>query len=87
MSYEVGPQDECLNCGQSKASIRASQRRGGHHVIYCATVDYWGECEAEFDRHRFIWTAKDQAAEEAMEAHWEAMARAIGDEEREGLTP
>jgi hypothetical protein len=41
----------CLQCGESEAAIRASQRRGD--PLYCAIVDYWGECEADWPRHRF----------------------------------
>jgi len=83
MSLAIGPQEDCVQCGESKAAIKESQRRGGQHVLYCAIVDYWGECSEEWDRHRFIWTRKDQEAAEAEEAHWAAYADAIEAEERQ----
>jgi hypothetical protein len=78
---EIGPQDKCVQCGESKAAIRESQRKGGQHILYCATVDYYGECAEDWDRHRFTWTAKDQAAQDAEDAHWTALADAIEAEE------
>ena len=45
--------DHCVQCGESEAAIKASQSKGGQDQLYCATVDYFGECEAEWDRHRF----------------------------------
>lgn len=45
----------CLQCGESQAAIRSSQQR--RDPIYCAAVDYFGECLWEADRHRFRpWT-------------------------------
>lgn len=75
MSRELGPQDDCVQCGQSKGAIKESQRRGD--PIYCVGVDYFGECDWEADRHRFIWTAKDVAAEEAEDAYWERAGEAL----------
>jgi len=71
---EIGPQDECVQCGEGKAKIRAAQHRGVYQTIYCATVDYWGECVEEWDRHKFTWTARDQAALDSEDAHWTALA-------------
>lgn len=45
------PERLCLQCNESEAAIRASQRAGD--PLYCAIVDYFGECEVEFPRHRF----------------------------------
>ena len=67
----IGPQDYCIQCGESKAAVRESQRR--KDPIYCAIVDYCGECSEDWDRHRFIWTAKDQADLDAEAAHWDGL--------------
>lgn len=71
---KIGPQDECVQCGESKAAIRASQRRGGLDVLFCAIVDCFGECEVDWDRHRFIWTQRDVDRERAETAYWEVCA-------------
>lgn len=63
-----------MQCGESKAAIKESQRRGGQHVLYCATVDYYGECTQDWERHRFIWTKADQRAAASEEAHWASLA-------------
>lgn len=68
---QIGPQDDCVQCGETKAAVRESQRR--KDPIYCATVDYYGECTEDWDRHRFVWTAKDQADLDAETAHWEGL--------------
>jgi hypothetical protein len=75
----VGPQDDCVQCGESKATIEESQRRGGQYQLYCGTVDYFGECDADWDRHKFTWTKKDQKAREAEEAHWAEQAKNMAD--------
>ena len=67
--------DECVQCGESKAAIRESQRKGGLDVLYCATVDHYGECLQDWERHRFIWTEADQASQEAEVAYWAAIAK------------
>jgi hypothetical protein len=77
----VGPQDDCVQCGESKGAIKESQRKGGQHQLYCAIVDYWGECSVDWERHRFIWTESDKAASEAEEAHWAALAKVIEEDE------
>lgn len=41
----------CLQCGESQAVIRASQRT--KYPIYCAIVSWDGETEADWERHRF----------------------------------
>ena len=41
----------CLQCGESRDAIRASQSSGS--PLYCGAVDYFGECEWEADLHRF----------------------------------
>ena len=81
MSKVVEHRDECVQCGESKAAIKESQRKGGQHVLFCAIVDFEGECAMDWDRHRFIWTEADQKAQEAEEAMWERMAHAYEDEE------
>jgi len=43
----------CVQCGQTRDAIKESQRRGGYNKLLCATVDYFGECEADWERHRF----------------------------------
>ena len=49
---------KCLQCGESQAAIRASQQ--AKDPIYCGSVDYFGECEWEADRHRFrAWTDRE----------------------------
>lgn len=84
MSRVVGQQDDCVQCGESREAIKESQRKGGQHVLFCAIVDsYDGECTMDWDRHRFIWTHKDQAAQEAHDAHWDRMIAAIEAEEAE----
>lgn len=70
----IGPQDDCVQCGEKKDVIRAAQRRGGLHTLFCAIVDYWGETEVDWDRHRFIWTQADADAEDREAAHWEVVA-------------
>lgn len=82
----IESRDECVQCGESKAAIRESQRKGGQHVLFCATVDYYGECSQDWDRHKFIWTEADQAAADAEEAHWAALAKVIEEDETTGLT-
>lgn len=62
----VGPQDTCVQCGESKAKVRASQQ--AKDPIYCGTVDLLGESAAAWDRHRFRWSAKDQARHDVEEA-------------------
>lgn len=42
---------ECLQCGETQAAIRAHQSRG--EPFFCATVDYYGDCSEEWERHRF----------------------------------
>lgn len=84
--YKVGPQDTCVQCGESKAAVKASQQRGQAHAIHCAIVDYWGECTHDWDRHKFTWTHTDQDRADAENAHWEALYRA--EEEKEAaMTP
>lgn len=78
----IGPQDDCIQCGESKAAVRESQRR--KDPIYCATVDYWGECMEDWDRHRFVWTAKDQAGLDAETAHWSALNAEMAAKEGQG---
>lgn len=75
----IGPQDDCIQCGETKAAVQASQREGD--PLYCATVDYYGDCSEAWDRHRFRWTANDQKAQEAEEVHWAALGDAIAAEE------
>lgn len=41
----------CLQCGESEAAIKRTQRDGD--PIYCAIVDYFGECSTDWARHRF----------------------------------
>lgn len=41
----------CLQCGESEGAIKASQRTSD--PLYCAIVDFFGECEYEWPRHRF----------------------------------
>ena len=65
---EFGPQDDCIQCGETKDAIRESQRR--KDPLFCAIVDYEGECMEEFDRHRFVWTAKDQQRVDEEAAFW-----------------
>ena len=49
---------QCLQCGESQAAIRASQR--AKEPIHCAAVDYFGECLWEAERHRFRdWSDKE----------------------------
>jgi hypothetical protein len=73
--------DECVQCGESKEAIRESQRKGGLDVLFCATVDYYGECSNDWDRHKFIWTEADQAHQDAEEAHWAALVDVMVAEE------
>ena len=50
----------CLQCNESEAAIRASQRR--RDPIFCGAVDYFGECLWEADRHRFRdWSDRELA--------------------------
>ena len=49
---------KCLFCNESEGAIRESQRR--RDPIFCAAVDYFGECLWERDRHRFAdWTDRE----------------------------
>jgi len=75
MSRELGPQEDCVQCGESKAAIKESQRR--RDPIYCGAVDYDGECIWEADRHRFIWTTRDIAEEVAEAEYWERAGQAL----------
>lgn len=72
-----------MQCGESKAAVKESQRKGGQNQLYCATVDYWGECDADWERHKFTWTKKDQAAQEAHDTHWARLADEIQKREAE----
>lgn len=46
---------ECLQCGQTRAVVKANG-------YYCATVDYYGECQDEWPRHRWTdWTDEELA--------------------------
>jgi hypothetical protein len=74
----IGPQDECVQCGESKAVIRASQHKGGLAVLFCAIVDYWGEVERDWDRHRFVWTERDAEHERLENEYWEKVAEVGG---------
>lgn len=67
---QVGPQDRCVQCSLSLEEVRYSQRT--QEPLYCATEDPWGEIDREYERHKFIWTAKDQQREERMKALWAA---------------
>ena len=40
------PVDTCLQCGETRAAVKA-------HGYFCATVDYYGECQDEWPRHRW----------------------------------
>lgn len=62
----LGPTEECLNCGETKDAVRASQRR--QEPILCALVDYFGEASDEWERHRFVWTKADQKRAELIDA-------------------
>lgn len=73
----IGPQDNCTQCGESKTTIRTSQRKGGLDVLFCAVVDYWGETEAEWPRHKFTWTQADVDSLSAEDAYWEAVAATL----------
>lgn len=75
---QIGPQDSCVQCGESKAVVRRSQRSGGQDVLFCAIVDYWGETEIDWDRHRFVWTQKDADYQALEDAYWEKAAEAGG---------
>lgn len=52
----------CVQCGQTRGAVKESQRRGGYHKILCGTVDYFGECEADRERHKFPRKRTDAAA-------------------------
>lgn len=43
MSVPVGT---CLQCHQSRKEVKANN-------TYCATVDYFGECQEEWERHHW----------------------------------
>lgn len=68
----IGPQDECVQCGEKKDVIRSAQRRGGLDTLFCAIVDYWGETEADWERHRFIWTQRDADEMDRIDALYDA---------------
>lgn len=53
--------DVCYFCRESKAAIKYSQSTGD--PIFCAEVDYFGECQWERDRHRFVVTTDILEAE------------------------
>lgn len=49
------PIDTCLQCDQTRATVKAND-------YYCATVDYYGECQEEWPRHRWAdWTDTELA--------------------------
>lgn len=66
--------DECYLCRESKAAIKYSQ--SNKDSIYCAILDYYGECIQEFDHHVFVITEKQYQAE--LEAE-EQMYKDMGD--------
>lgn len=68
----IGPQDHCVQCGEMKETILRARRR--NEDIFCAIVDYWGETQAEWDRHKFTWTQKDADSLTAEDAYWESVA-------------
>lgn len=62
---EIGPQDFCVQCGLDKSEIRNSQQY--KDPIPCEAVyedGFYGEWTHGYPRHKFIWTAKDQARAE-----------------------
>jgi hypothetical protein len=64
---EIGERSEnCLNCGEHQAVITKSQQ-AKNRSINCVIIDYWGEVENEWYRHRFTWTKRDQRELEAEE--------------------
>ena len=62
---------QCLQCGEYKAAVVASQKT--NEPIYCAEVDYFGECLWEADRHRF----RDWSDKELIEG-WGVLPEAVG---------
>lgn len=43
---------ECLHCGQTAGEVKENQ-------TFCATVDYYGECQDEWPKHRWKdWSDK-----------------------------
>jgi hypothetical protein len=56
---------KCLACGESQAAIRASQRT--NEPIFCAAVDYFGECDWTRDRHIFV-TPKQKGSADAVDS-------------------
>jgi hypothetical protein len=49
---------KCLQCNESEAAIKASQRR--RDPIFCGAVDYFGEVEWDLPHHRFReWTDRE----------------------------
>jgi len=48
----------CLQCNESQAAIRATQRL--REPLHCGAVDYFGEAEWTAERHRFRdWTDRE----------------------------
>lgn len=64
----VGPQDHCVQCGLSREDARYSQQI--RQPIRCASEDPWGEICHKYERHKFVWTAKDQQREDRFKAMW-----------------
>lgn len=57
MSGQGIPADTCLHCGQHRDSREV---RNGE--TYCATVDYFGEVDAEWDKHHWAdWSDAELA--------------------------
>lgn len=64
----VGPQDRCVQCSLSREEVRYSQRI--QQPLLCATEDPWGEINHEYERHKFVWTVKDQQRADRVKASW-----------------
>lgn len=67
--------DTCLNCHENYEAIKRS--RNGMDNIYCAEVDYFGECVQEWPRHRFVITKAYIRSVEAEAVYWENEAKRL----------
>lgn len=66
------PVDTCLQCGETRAVVKANN-------YYCATVDYYGECQEEWARHRWAdWTDTELARINILPEHMNKYRRING---------
>jgi len=63
------PVDTCLQCGETRATVKANN-------YYCATVDYYGECIDAWPRHRWAdWTDTELSRLRVLPEHMDKYRR------------